>query len=427
VALMTIHAAKGLEFPVVCVPDLSRSTPGETGAVAVGPDGEVGLRLRDARGKSLDGPVYARLAAAGKQAEEAESDRVAYVAWTRARDRLLLGGWLGGRRGGELQRVLGQLGIVGAALEPGVTDAEVAGVQVRVCVHTADDAHTLPAAPVAAAEEPELPPEGQLSLFDAPPVVVPAADRIALPEPLAPLPATAPHVPRSLSYSALAQHDRCGFSYYAERVIGLRPPRATAGPLRGALLGDAVHRAVAVGVERACAGLEQDDRAAVEELVAAWERSSLCARMRSAGAVAHELPFAFCEDDVVLRGSLDISVRDPEGALLVADLKTTTLGSREPEAVVESEYALQRAIYALAALRTGAPAAEIAFCFLERPEQTVSRRYAQTDAGWLAAELRAAIGRLRSSSFTAHAGPQCATCPALDRLCPAPGWQRLHA
>jgi hypothetical protein len=78
-------------------------------------------------------------------------------------------------------------------------------------------------------------------------------------------------------------------------------------------------------------------------------------------------------------------------------------------------------------LRSGAAEAEIAFCFLERPEETVSRRYAQTDVDWLAAEVRAAIGRLRSSSFSARAGAHCAACPALDRLCPAPGWREREA
>ena len=421
VALMTIHAAKGLEFPVVCVPDLSRSTPGERGAVAVGPDGEVGLRLRDARGRSLDGPVYARLAEAGKEADEAEGDRVAYVAWTRARDRLLLGGWLGGRRGGELPRVLARLGIAGAGLEPGTSDVDVAGAPVRVHVHPAVD-EPPPAAPAAPVEEPAEPlPEGQLSLFDVPAVVArPAVDA---PPPLTPLPVAALHVPRALSYSALALHDRCGFAYYAERVIGLRAPLGAGAPLRGALLGDALHRAVAVGSERACAELEPDDRAAVEALVAAWEGSPLAARMRAAGRLVHELPFAFCEDDVVLRGSLDICVREAGGSMLVADLKTTALAGREPEAVVESEYALQRAIYALAALRSGAPAAEIAFCFLQRPEAPVTRRYGSEDADALAAEVRAAVGRLRSSSFTTRSGDHCASCPALDRLCPAPGWR----
>ena len=423
VALMTIHAAKGLEFPVVCVPDLSRQTPGETGAVAVGPDGELGLRLRDARGRVVNGPVYARLSAAGKAADEAESDRVAYVAWTRARDRLLLGGWLGGRKNSELQRVLGQFGLVAAALEPGSADVEVAGVPVRVNVHTGDSLAE-PAAPAARAEAPaEIAPDGQLSLFDAPPPVevAPALD-LDLPAPLAPLPGAPAHVPRALSYSALALHERCGYSYYAQRVIGLRPPLAEAGALRGALLGDAVHRAVAVGVEQACADLAPADRAAVERLVAAWEGSSLVARMRAAGPLVHELPFAFTEDDVVLRGSLDVCARAADGTLLVADLKTTALAGRDPEAVVESEYALQRAIYALAALRSGAPAAEIAFCFLERPESPVTRRFAAGDAEALAGELRAAIGRLRTSAFSVRPGDHCATCPALDRLCPAPGW-----
>ena len=425
VALMTIHAAKGLEFSVVCVPDLSRSTPVEGGVVAVGPDGEVGLRLRDARGRSVDGSVYARLAAAGRAAEEAEGDRVAYVAWTRARDRLLLGGWLGGRRG-ELQRVLGQLGIVGAALEPGVTDAGVAGTEVRVHVHTAEAVQALAAASSPEPEEPEEPesgPEGQLSLFDAEELTEGSEDRPDLPEPLAPLPVPALHAPRSLSYSALALHDRCGFSYYAERVVGLRPQRSAVAALRGALLGDAVHRAVAVGVERACQDLGADDRATVVEFVAAWERSSLSARLRAAGSIAHEVPFAFCEQDVVVRGSLDLCVRDGDGAVLIADLKTTALGAQEPGAVVEREYGLQRAIYALAALRGGAPASEVSFCFLERPEETVSSRYTQADAGWLADEVGAAIDRLRASRFTARAGAHCSTCPALDRLCPAPGWR----
>jgi ATP-dependent helicase/nuclease subunit A len=422
VALMTIHAAKGLEFAVVCVPDLSRQTPGESGAVAVGPDGELGLRLRDARGKALNGPVYARLSAAAKAADEAESDRVAYVAWTRARDRLLLGGWLGGKKNSELQRVLGQFGVVAAALEPGVADVDVAGVPVRVHVHTGESL-AVPAPPAAQPEEPvEIAPDGQLSLFDAPLIAV-TPWSVDLPPPLEPLPAAALHVPRALSYSALALHDRCGFSYYAERVIGLRPAFTEAGPLRGALLGDALHHAVAVGVELACEGLEADDRAGVETLVAAWEGSSLAARLSAAGSLIHELPFAFCEDDVVLRGSLDICVRSDEGGLLVADLKTAALAGRDPAAVVESEYSLQRSIYALAALRSGAPSAEIAFCFLERPEDPVVRLYTAADAEALAGDLRDAIGRLRASTFSARSGDHCAACPALDRLCPAPGWR----
>ena len=42
---MTIHRAKGLEFPVVCVADLGRKAGGTRSPLLVGPDGTAGLRL----------------------------------------------------------------------------------------------------------------------------------------------------------------------------------------------------------------------------------------------------------------------------------------------------------------------------------------------------------------------------------------------
>jgi ATP-dependent helicase/nuclease subunit A len=92
VRLMSVHAAKGLEFDVVCVADLGRAPSAGVPDLLV--EGErVGLRLLElADPEPFPALDYAQLAGERREAQAAEEDRIVYVAMTRARERLLLSG-----------------------------------------------------------------------------------------------------------------------------------------------------------------------------------------------------------------------------------------------------------------------------------------------------------------------------------------------
>ncbi|BAY20683.1 putative helicase [Calothrix sp. NIES-2100] len=90
VALMTIHAAKGLEWSVVVIPDLTRSQPNTSETVYFDPAYGVALKLEDEQGETQKPVLYVCLEHLRKQREEAEALRVLYVALTRARDQLIL-------------------------------------------------------------------------------------------------------------------------------------------------------------------------------------------------------------------------------------------------------------------------------------------------------------------------------------------------
>ena len=91
VRLMTIHQAKGLEFPVAIVGDLGRRPPPNNENIVMTPSD--GLLVCDTVGASddpLPNPLINEYRAAVKDQEKAEAARVLYVAMTRARDRLIL-------------------------------------------------------------------------------------------------------------------------------------------------------------------------------------------------------------------------------------------------------------------------------------------------------------------------------------------------
>lgn len=92
VRLMTIHQAKGLEFPVVIIPDLHRDPARRDTQFILDRHKGLTVRIPDGRGQTVRGALFNELRQRNRWREEFESMRLLYVAATRARDRLIFSG-----------------------------------------------------------------------------------------------------------------------------------------------------------------------------------------------------------------------------------------------------------------------------------------------------------------------------------------------
>ncbi|HEY8103150.1 MAG TPA: 3'-5' exonuclease, partial [Gaiellaceae bacterium] len=445
VRLLTIHAAKGLEFKVVVVADAGRdrNAPSADEILCLA-DGRFGFRVADpVTGKRHGVLGYDGVKDARQAEDEAERLRLYYVAMTRAIDRLIVSGSIDRERKADEKTPIGWVlsrldctAELDAVIE-GPIELEREGARVLVRV----DRTPPPPKPVLAAAVPADPApveaeSGQLALFaagDAPPLP-PLAPVLA---PIQALPEPPLHDVRRLSYSALALFDRCSYRYYAERVAGMRPADAhgtIAGQtgLAATEIGDAVHRLLEVvdlsapaapDVEQVRAwypAVTDEELARIAGFVDSYCGSELAGRIAALARARPERPFAFEHDGVLLHGRLDVLHRDGVRAL-VLDYKTNSLAEGTPEEIVEADYRLQRLVYALACFRAGAEDVEVVYHFLERPDAVVSTTFARTDVPALEAELSEAIGRIRAGEFVPTPSDFiCAGCPALDVVCAGP-------
>jgi ATP-dependent exoDNAse (exonuclease V) beta subunit len=431
VRLLTIHAAKGLEFKVVIVADAGRDNGGAPASdeILVRPDGRFGFRVVDpGSGRKRGVFSYEEVRDAEKKDDEAERLRLYYVAMTRAIDRLIVSGAFDSERSRDRETPIGWvLGRLGLADDVRAGELEQGAARFVVAV----DRHTPEAAPAA---EPALE-NGQLALFAELPDT-PAPRGYRLPE-LRPLPVPPLHRVRRLSYSALALYERCSYRYYAERVAGLREQRpavsvAGVGGLLATEIGDAVHRLlelVDLGrptppdpeiVSEWYPTATDDEVARIATFVESYCESELAGRVATLAGARPERPFAFEHDGVLLHGRLDVLWRDGTRALVV-DYKTNSLAEGTPEEIVEADYHLQRLVYALACFRAGADEVEVVYHFLERPDAVVSRVFDRLELPVLEQELSEAIARIDAGEFVPTPGDfTCSGCPALDVVCAGP-------
>ncbi len=182
----------------------------------------------------------------------------------------------------------------------------------------------------------------------------------------------------------------------------------------------------AVAAAAAGAGLRAPTEEEADELaglVTAFASSELCARLARATDPRREERFAFEFDGVLINGAIDVLARERDGAALIVDYKSDRLDGADPVAIVQSAYATQRLVYAVAALRAGAPRVEVAHCFLEVPQRPVTIVYDRAELAGLEQDLRRLAAGVLERRFEVSPTPHralCAGCPAEGGLCSWP-------
>ena len=206
IRLMTIHQAKGLEFPVVIIPALHhRFMRSQEHWFALDRHRGLTVKIPDGRGGQVAGLALETLRQRSKLREQAESIRLLYVAATRAEDKLILSGATD-----TLEKLNGAtdnwLKLIWQKLELQATKSGV--------VDLGHDAHLL--ITLNLADEDPAPSEVKEALADEP---SPLPSSLTTAFPYLAAVNGAPTGSERFSVTQLINYQRCPRQYYFDRVL----------------------------------------------------------------------------------------------------------------------------------------------------------------------------------------------------------------
>ncbi len=349
VTLLTIHKAKGLEFPVVLLADLGGK--GASPSPVVWDRGAGRLEFRVPGVPHIATPGHADAAAREARRRAAEDLRLLYVAMTRARDRLVLA-WTGGADGFFAKPMLpARLGAAAGEPPPEGSGLEVLRAADLPPLPSAARVHALDPKDVAARRAPR-----PADLFAAPPAPAPAARERTVTS----LAGTAAPAPARVALAAdAAERERSrAFGSFVHAALEVFDPS-----LPGA---EGTERAWSSALRRVPppdADTEAGWRGRIERMLADPGVRALAVPGR--GRKLREVPFTMMTGGGPLHGTIDLLEELDDGALRIVDWKTDRLEATDAGSAAH-RHLPQIALYARAATQlTGRPVREVVLVLLD--------------------------------------------------------------
>jgi ATP-dependent exoDNAse (exonuclease V) beta subunit len=399
VKVMTVHSAKGLEFPVVFIAALHKGVRNTAPVVAFSPAVGLGARWRNPiTGKDHGDLFHIGICRELTRRESQESDRLLYVAMTRAEELLVMSFVSGGKRTSWAELVGGRLQL---DLGPGRDE---------ILERTGPDGNSWKLRLVTAGRAPELRVAQQTAA-----AAVGSSEDIEWLE----APVVTEQQDSNATVTDLAEFARCPRRYLLGRYLGFSGRAAGGAPApaepesrewNAAELGTAVHRLLA--------GLEvPNPDAEALRLADVFRRGPLGRRLPKATRVEREFDFPMAVGDLVVSGTVDLWFEE-NGEVVIVDYKTDAVSSHEAHRRAE-DYALQLRLYATAVEQVAGRKVTSAWLHFLRPDTVV--RVDLEPPLWespaqIAAELEQAQDNL---DFPLREGDHCHRCPFYRDLCPA--------
>ncbi len=412
VKLMTIHAAKGLEFPVVVVPELARAFNRKRSTlVAYHPDFGLVHKVRTKEGNWFPTVQTAQVQEREERAELSELKRLFYVALTRAKDYLLLSGTATEIKADRVDEADSWMEwlyqIIPELCEPETEALCFGGEKIKVTREVTG----IVAGEASSRPDPEEKTRAQI------------ASALEMERPLTKA------VTRKLSLTPLLTFQECPRRFYWEYRLGAEPqfvtvdhrPEEEAG--YGVLLGEVFHHLITgktLGkevppakwgewLERFPEPERERARVELEIMRSNYLRSPFYPR--DGERVENEYPFLLKLDDVVITGVIDRILFTPDGDFTVVDFKTNR--RVPPPGKIRDRYLFQVTLYALALREIFGRLPEAAWVYFVRADEKIPSVLTPANLAQTERKIRETVAYIGAHDRLADypAGEDCRFCP----------------